>query len=118
MPQLTKKQIKQTEKQIVKQLTQVCHLALAELDGFCWLTHLVDYQNINASMQVVCVFQTEEDINNLEENKQKLINWVEAYLKQINIKLARPARQIQFDSEQACAAHHQGDWDRRLMARH
>ena len=112
---LTQKQIKQLDKQIVKQLTQVCHLAQNEIDGFVWLTHTVDYANLDKSLNVIFVFETSEQQKSAEhENANKMKAWVVEHLQPLNIKLSNIDKQIQFDSEQACDAQHNGNWQHRL----
>lgn len=112
---LTQKQIKQLDKQIVQQLTQVCHLAQNEIDGFVWLTHTVDYANLDKSLKVIFVFATTEQKASAEhENADKMKAWVVEYLQPLGIKLNNADKQIQFDSEQACDAQHNGNWQHRL----
>ncbi|WP_440903192.1 Fis family transcriptional regulator [Catenovulum sp. SX2] len=112
---LTQKQIKQLDKQIVKQLTQVCHIAQNEIDGFVWLTHTVDYANLDKSLKVIFVFATTEQQASAEgEYANKMKAWVVEYLQPLEIKLYNADKQIQFDSEQACDAQHNGNWQHRL----
>lgn len=115
MSKLTQKQIKQLDKQIVRQLTQVCHLAQNEIDGFVWLTHTVDYTNLDKSLKVIFVFTTSELQTCAEaESANKMKAWVVEYLQALEIKLNNADKQIQFDSEQACDAQHNGNWQHRL----
>ncbi|WP_016956977.1 hypothetical protein [Catenovulum agarivorans] len=112
---LTQKQIKQLDKQIVRQLTQLCHLAQNEIDGFVWLTHVVDYTNLDKSLKVIFVFATtEQQVRAEAENANTMKTWVVEYLQALEIKLNNVDKQIQFDSEQACDAQHNGNWQHRL----
>ncbi len=110
------KKHKQLDKQIIKQLTLVCHLAQNEIDGFEWLTHLVDFSNVEQSLTIVCVFDNSANLETVKQSYQaeKLEMWIVEKLSQINVKLAKPKLQIVFDSEQACEAQQQGNWEKRL----
>ena len=120
MSKLTKKQIKQTEKQIIASLTQVCHQAQVKVKGFEWLTHLVDYDNLTKSLIIVCIFDSQENLKKAEDNQMlnQMNMWIVASLAKLNIRLHKPASQIRFDSEQACNEQHQGNWERRLTMNH
>ncbi|WP_143872450.1 Fis family transcriptional regulator [Catenovulum sediminis] len=111
---------KNTEKRIIKQLTQVCHLAQADIAGFVWLTHLVNYQCFPDSLQIVCVFDTQQHLENAlsEQKEQVLIKWITQFLSAADVNLVKPEKQIHFDSEQACQLHHQGNWQLRLSRYH
>lgn len=113
---MNKKQIKKTEKQIIEQLTKVCHLALAQIEGFVWLTHTVDYDQLESSLMVVCVFDTQASASQAQLKQQQITlkNWIVEHLKTINIYLNKPDKQIKLDNEQACEAQHQGNWQVRL----
>ncbi|WP_152537553.1 Fis family transcriptional regulator [Catenovulum agarivorans] len=116
---LTQKQIKQLDKQIVRQLTQVCHLAQNEIDGFEWLTHVVDYANLAKSLKVILVFATSEQrVNAQREHANKIKAWVVEYLQPLDITFSNIDKQIQFDSEQACNNQHNGNWQYRLTCLH
>jgi len=43
-------------------LTEVCDSALEIVDGFKWLTHLVDYDNFPESLSVICIFNTNSEL--------------------------------------------------------
>lgn len=47
------------ERQLSSCLTQACEAGKAEIVGFSWLTHEVDYARFPESLQVTWVFATE-----------------------------------------------------------
>jgi len=60
--------MKKTDKIIDKALrgalTEVCEIALDEVNGFKWLTHVANYSHFPDSLSVVCVFATKDDLSN------------------------------------------------------
>lgn len=100
---------------IVSCLTDVCESAKIDFPGFQWLTHLVDYQRFPQSLQVICVFENEDQL--LSSNKEALQQNIKEALLSIDIVLLHPKRQISFDSEEACQKRHGGDWQARMSVR-
>ncbi|AWL13078.1 hypothetical protein HMF8227_02626 [Saliniradius amylolyticus] len=98
---------------IRKALTQACESALDSVEGFQWLTHKVNYQNFPDSLVVICVFSTDQHLEDSQALSQ-LHTLVVGVLKDIDIRLPQPDKQIQWDSEQACEREQGGNWSRRL----
>ena len=95
-----RKSDKKIDNQIRLALTRVCHTALDQFDGFQWLTHRVDYQAFPKSLQVICVFQTNEAVRQhraLNENRQ-LSTLVQRSLRDVGVAIL-PSR-ITYDSEE------------------
>ena len=84
--------MRKTDKKIDNQLrlvlTEACEVALKDIDGFQWLTHLVNYANFPALIQ--------------------------AQLLVANVKVTDIADHIYYDTEQDCASQHNGQWKDRL----
>ena len=100
-------------------LTEACEQFLHDIEGFQWLTHQANYSNFPASLLICCVFDTDESQQQAFDNGhwhtiQKLI---QGKLLKIGVKLKSLPQQITFDSEQACAQQHNGDWAARLTSR-
>lgn len=57
-----RKSDKKIDNNIRKTLTNVCEIALEQVDGFKWLTHFVNYDNFPESLAIVCVFDTKSDL--------------------------------------------------------
>ncbi|GAA6205708.1 MULTISPECIES: Fis family transcriptional regulator [Thalassotalea] len=101
---------------ICKALTIACENSLHKIAGFSWLTHRANYTNFPASLIVTCVFETENDI---EEMKAKNLATafqqdIQKQLLKIGVIVKNVNQCIHFDSEEACEKHHQGQWSERL----
>lgn len=112
-----KKSDKKQDNRLRHQLTRVCEDALETHPGFRWLTHTVNYQRFPQSLSIICVFESEDDIEQLylHQQEQPLLRAIKTALANENIHLKHPHRHIRFDSESACAREHQGNWQRRLQ---
>jgi len=111
-----KKTDKKNEKLIVEALTAVCDIAISQVPGFQWLTHLVNYSRFPDSLTVVCVFATKDDLNQVLLAKQDdfLRSVIREKLSAVNIPIKDIARQVRFDSEEACDIEHGGRWQERF----
>ncbi|MBL4798694.1 MAG: Fis family transcriptional regulator [Oleispira sp.] len=111
-----KKTDKLLENTLVTLLTRVCEQSLKSLDGFQWLTHLVNYKDFPRSLTIICVFDTKDQVSKLltSPNHQYLVSMIVEQLKTAGIQLPNAKKQIQFDSEEACNKEHAGKWNRRL----
>ena len=111
-----KKTDKKNEKLIVEALTAVCDIALSQVPGFQWLTHLISYSRFPDSLTVVCVFATKDDLNQVLLVKQDdfLRSLIREKLNAVAIPMKDAAGQVRFDSEEACELEHGGKWQHRL----
>ena len=107
---------KKIDNQIRAKLTDVCELALKEYSGFQWLTHLVNYSNFPKSLQIICVFDSNESLTNFkaDNSEQILLALIEKNLIQLNINLNNIKKHIRFDTEENCIKSHNGNWAKRL----
>ncbi|GAA3928601.1 Fis family transcriptional regulator [Litoribacillus peritrichatus] len=106
---------KKIDNQIRKALTVVCEIALVEVEGFQWLTHLVNYDQFPKSLRVVCVFDTKASLQHaLEAGRDHyLIELIQEELTALNLGI-KPENLVSFDSEEACKLEHDGKWQHRL----
>jgi len=107
---------KKLEKTLRETLTEICDIALESVPGFCWITHKVDFSRYPESLKVIAVFE-DESLLSLARNAhedQFLHSLISEKLALAGIKLGKPAKQIIFDSEEACEDAHGGDWGLRL----
>lgn len=113
-----KKTDKKRENELIKALTQVCDWAQQEVAGFEWITHQVNFSKFEQSLRITCVFSTDEDIKQANQDSQsdKLVEQIVNALAGIGMILKQPAKRINFDSEEACLAQHGGNWAQRLSA--
>ena len=111
-----KKTDKLLENTLVTLLTRVCEQSLKSLDGFQWLTHLVNYKDFPRSLTIICVFDTQQQVSKLltSPNYDYLVSMIVEQLNTAGIQLPNAQKQIKFDSEEACNLEHAGKWNRRL----
>jgi len=96
-----KKTDKKIDNQICKSLTIVCEIAKEEVQGFQWLTHLVNYNQFPESLSIICVFDTKTELEQAHQQKkdQLIIGLIKSELEQINIRFKDIKRHVSFDSE-------------------
>jgi hypothetical protein len=97
-----KKTDKKIDNSIIAALTEVCEIALNEIDGFKWLTHVVNYKHFPESLSVVCVFGTDNDLSAIiyshkDEHLKKLIK---NKLETVGIHIKNINRQVIFNTEE------------------
>ena len=113
-----KKSDKKIENAIRDALTRVCEAALESVDGFVWLTHLVNYNAFPNSLKIVCIFETDDALSSAIHAKQDnyLCQLIHQELSDVGIaiKLSQLRQQVSFDSEEACERSHNGKWHERL----
>lgn len=107
---------KKIDNQIRIALTDVCTAALQHYDGFCWLTHTVDFGQFPKSLKIVCIFDTDDNLANFValKNSLQLNAMIVAKLSGIGIQLQRLSSHIYYDTEQACKIQNNGNWAKRL----
>ncbi len=107
---------KKIENQLRQALTDVCETALKQIVGFQWLTHLVNYSDFPKSLKVVCIFDTNANLENYlqSNNNQELLLRIESELKKVNVNFKNISRHILYDTEANCTEQHDGNWSARL----
>lgn len=107
---------KKLDKQIREVLTLVCETALEEIVGFEWLTHLVNYDRFPASLHIVCIFDTNENLRRhmASENAKLLLVLINTKLNKLSIRLKPIANHVSYDTQENCDAQHSGNWAARL----
>ena len=110
-----KKNDKDFEKQLIALLTNVCEQHKSLTPGFSWLTHTVNFKNINNSLRIICVFDTESQKTIADQNQQSscIREDIHNAIQSLGITTAKSA--ISFDSEENCQLTHQGNWKKRLQ---
>ena len=111
-----RKSDKKLDNQLRKVLTDVCESALKHIDGFKWLTHTVNYSSFPNSLKVICVFDTNESLDNylLSKSNNQLQLLVANELNRLGIKLKNITNHVLFDTEENCDLQHNGNWAKRL----
>ncbi|MEW6984144.1 Fis family transcriptional regulator [Colwelliaceae bacterium 6471] len=107
---------KKIDNQLRQVLTDVCEIALKSIAGFQWLTHLVNYSDFPNSLNVVCIFDTNENLDNyLQSNSNQALQLlIQTELQKMNIKFKNIAKHISYDTEANCDEQHDGNWAVRL----
>ncbi len=107
---------KKLDNQLRLVLTDVCEIALKESIGFQWLTHLVNYSNFPKSLKVVCVFDTNDNLNSFmtENRNHELSTLIQNKLFDIGISIKSIANHVSYDTEENCVRNDNGNWANRL----
>ena len=113
---LSKRDQTRMERQLSSCLREACEAAKAEIVGFSWLTHEVDYTCFPESLQVTWIFATEaQRAQAIEEgHAARMQALTRAALAEAGIDMAALIAAVRFDSEEACKRNDGGDWQRRL----
>ena len=113
---LTNREQSRIERTLAATLTDACEAGKAEIVGFEWLTHDVDYQRFPASLRVIWVFasQAEQDAAIAKGQERLMQALTAAALQAADIALENPAVQVRLDNEQQCLRVDGGNWQQRL----
>ncbi|PKH57049.1 Fis family transcriptional regulator [Shewanella sp. Choline-02u-19] len=97
-----KKTDKKIENTIRISLTEVCESLKGEVFGFEWLSHKVDFSNVNHSLQVTFMFATNESLRKakLQLQTDKMANLACSALAKHNIHINNAAKQCCFETEE------------------
>ncbi|MEQ4282814.1 hypothetical protein [Pseudomonas syringae] len=116
----SKREQAQTDRRLVSALTNACETAKAEMPGFCWLTHEVDYAAFPASLQVVWVFDTLADKNAALQRglDKRMIGLTVEALDDAQVSLSNAAAHVHVDCEEQCLRENAGDWQQRIKRKY
>ena len=94
-----KKSDKKIENAIRESLTEVCEVALKDIDG----THLVNFNHFPKSLSVVCVFGSDEAIARVlsDDNGEYMYLLIKERLGAVNIHIKDIHKQVSFTTEAA-----------------
>ena len=111
-----RKSDKKTEKTLVDALREACEQLLEGVEGFIWLTHFCDHSDFPASLTIVCVFDSNENLTRMLQTDEGsgLIALLNQRLGLAGIEIHDIKAHIQFDTEQACQEEHNGKWKLRF----
>jgi len=96
-----RKSDKKIDNTIRDALTALCEIALDEIEGFKWITHLVDYKNFPESLAIICVFETDKNLLTAQQlNKdQFLLQLIQQELASYDINIKNIDRVVRFHTE-------------------
>lgn len=111
-----RKSDKKFENELRKSLTRLCENELEQLEGFEWLTHTVSFPNIQTSLKIICVFDTNDSLNHFlcSDDKRKIETRILKVMSELNVKLKNTSKQIVYDTEENCTRMNKGNWAKRL----
>ncbi|CAH0164507.1 hypothetical protein ABH908_002370 [Pseudomonas frederiksbergensis] len=113
---LSKRDQAHIERRLVATLTEACETAKAEIVGFCWLTHEIDYDAFPSSLRVIWVFDTQahKDLALASGQGERMVELTAAALNEADVLVSPVAAHVQFDSEKQCQRANGGNWQQRL----
>ena len=116
MPALSKRDQARIERRLASTLTEACETAKAEIVGFSWLTHEVDYAAFPTSLRVVWIFDTQshKDHALASGQRERMVELTAVALEAADVVVANVSAQVQFDSEEQCQHANGGNWQQRL----
>lgn len=90
---------KKIENQIREVLTDVCEGSLKDYDGFLWVTHTVKYDSFPQSLNIVCVFETNQDREHflMGEGQQHVATTIQKAFSKVGIQLKQVDKQISYE---------------------
>lgn len=107
------------ERLLVATLTEACETAKAEIVGFDWLTHEVDYSDFPSSLRVIWVFDTQANKEQALTSGQgeRMVELTAIALKDADVLVSPVSAHVHFDSEEHCQRANGGNWQQRLARR-
>lgn len=113
---MNQSQRKKLEEALSDHLGKACKAAKEELAGFQWVTHVLDYSDVQNSIQVVWVFDTNENLATAmrEGYDSYLAHLTARALEAAGLSISDVRQHLDFDSEEECTRVHGGDWQVRL----
>jgi hypothetical protein len=111
-----RKSDKKTEKALIGALKDACEIFLGEVAGFQWLTHFANYAHFPASLSIVCVFDSNDNLARMcqQDAGDAMTQLLQEKLKMIGIEVSDISAHVDFDTEEACHAEHNGKWNERF----
>ncbi|MFW0753962.1 hypothetical protein ACN1C3_04295 [Pseudomonas sp. H11T01] len=113
---LNKRDQAHIERRLVATLTEACETAKAEIVGFSWLTHEIDYEVFPSSLMVVWVFDTQahKDQAIASGQGERMVELTAVALRDANVLVSPVSAHVHFDTEEQCQRANAGNWQQRL----
>lgn len=107
---------KKIDNNVRKSLTAACDTALERVHGFKWLTHTASYDSFPGSLLVVCIFDTNEALDNVRKEEVDVYfrRLIQGNLLKAGVKFKNVQKQIRFDTEERCERENDGNWKERI----
>ena len=113
---LSKRDQAHIERRLVATLTEACETAKAEIVGFSWLTHEMDYGAFPSSLMVVWIFDTQANKDQALASGQgeRMIELTAMALSEADVLVSPVSAHVHFDTEEQCQRANAGNWQQRL----
>lgn len=113
---LSKREQAHIERRLVATLTEACETAKAEIVGFSWLTHEMDYAVFPSSLMVVWIFDTQANKDRALASGQgeRMVELTAVALGEADVLVSPVSAHVHFDSDEQCQRAHAGNWQQRL----
>jgi len=113
-----KKSDKKIDNTLRLALTEVCEMALEEVSGFQWLTHIVHFPAFPSSLSIICVFETNKALEEANCSGQLSIfeRLTQDAFQRHGIAIKHIKQHIYFDTEENCEQQHAGKWKDRFQS--
>ncbi|BDR16258.1 Fis family transcriptional regulator [Vibrio sp. STUT-A11] len=97
-----RKSDKKVENLIRDVLTEVCEDTLKGYDGFLWVTHTVKFSSFPQSLEIVCVFETNQDREKflVGEGRQHVSITIQKAFNKVGVQLKNVGKQISYGTQQ------------------
>jgi hypothetical protein len=113
---LSKRDQSHIERRLVATLTEACETAKAEIVGFSWLTHEMDYGVFPSSLMVVWIFDTQANKDQAIASGQgeRMVELTAVALREADVLVSPVSAHVHFDTEEQCQRANAGNWQQRL----
>jgi hypothetical protein len=113
---LSKRDKAHIERRLVATLTEACETAKAEIVGFSWLTHEMDYEVFPSSLMVVWIFDTQANKDQALASGQgeRMVELTAVALRDAVVLVSPVSAHVHFDTEEQCQRANAGNWQQRL----
>ena len=107
---------KKIERRLIKALTKACEIIKGEIAGFEWLTHFVNMKNFPKGLSIVCIFDTNDNLQQAWDSNQDeyMFHIIKSQLLEIEVIINDMAKIVSFDTEENCSNENNGKWNDRL----
>jgi hypothetical protein len=95
-----RKSDKKIDNLIREVLTDVCEGTLKGYEGFLWVTHTVKFPSFPQSLQIICVFETNQDKTNflMSDGQKHVSTTIQKAFNQVGVHLKNVSKQISYET--------------------
>lgn len=95
-----RKSDKKIDNLIREVLTDVCEDTLKSYDGFLWVTHKVKFSSFPQSLQIICVFESNQDRTNFltGDAQQHVSTTIQNAFSRAGVQIKNISKQICYET--------------------